>query len=102
MKWSDVMDLRWKDLKKVRNIDRHDVLERLGLEERTPVSDFFTGLGLLAVGVLVGAGLGILFAPKTGAEMRDHLSGTIRKRGGRAAQRFEQQLGTEPAGTRVS
>ncbi len=97
MTWNDVMDLRWKDLKKLRNIDRGDVLERLGLEERTPVGDFFTGLGLFAVGMLVGAGLGILFAPRPGAEMRDRLSETIRKRAPRAAQEFEQRLGGEPS-----
>jgi hypothetical protein len=39
------MDLRWKDLEKLRNIDRGDVLEQFGLQERTPVSDFFTRPG---------------------------------------------------------
>ncbi len=88
MSWKDVMDLRWKDLRKLRKIDRGDVLQRLGLEEHTPVSDFFTGLGLFAVGVAFGAGLGILFAPRTGAEMRGRLSDTIRKRVPRAAQDY--------------
>jgi len=95
MRWRDVMDLRWKDLKKLRNIDRGDVLERFGLQERTPVGDFFTRLGLFAVGVAVGAGLGIMFAPRTGAEMRDRLSETIRKRAPRASQAFEQRMGME-------
>lgn len=99
MTWSDVSDLRWKDVKKaVKGMDRDDVLHRLGLEQHTPTSDFFTGLGLFAVGVLVGAGLGVMFAPKPGAEMRNRLSETIRSRGGRAGEELSQRLGgTESA-----
>lgn len=99
MRWSDVSDLRWKDVRRaVKGMDREDVLHRLGLEEHTPTSDFFTGLGLFAVGVLVGAGLGVMFAPKPGAEMRNRLSETIRSRGGRAGEELPQRLGgTESA-----
>lgn len=92
MNWSKLADVRWKDLKKM---DREDVLNRLGLEEHTPTGDFFTGLGLFAVGMLVGAGLGIMFAPKTGAEMRSQLSDTIRSRGGQMADDMSQHLGME-------
>ncbi len=102
MKWSDVADMRWKDLKK---LDRDDVLHRLGLEEHTPTSDFLTGLGLFAVGMLVGAGLGIMFAPKPGAEMRNQLSETLRNRGGRMTEEMEHRLGMEGSnspGTSIS
>jgi hypothetical protein len=88
MKWSDLSDLRWKDLKK---LDRDEVLHRLGLEEHTPTSDFLTGLGLFAVGMLVGAGLGVMFAPKPGAEMRTRLSETLRNR---AARHEEDEMGS--------
>jgi hypothetical protein len=91
MTWSDLSDLRWKDLKKM---DREDVLHRLGLEEHTPTSDFFSGLGLFAVGLLVGAGLGVMFAPKPGAEMRNQLSETLRNRG-RATDDLGEHLGME-------
>ncbi|HYS80396.1 MAG TPA: YtxH domain-containing protein [Anaeromyxobacteraceae bacterium] len=87
MKWSDVSDLSWRDLKKtLKGMDREDVLHRLGLEEHTPTSDFFSGLGLFAVGVLIGAGLGIMFAPKPGAEIRSQLGGTIKHRTGRGEE----------------
>jgi hypothetical protein len=103
MKWSDVTDLkdlRWKDL---RRMDRDDMLHRLGLAEHTPTSDFFTSLGLFAVGVLVGAGLGIMFAPKPGAEMRSSLGETIRRRGGRMAEEMSERTGMETGiGSRIS
>ncbi len=101
MKWSDLSDVRWKDL---RRMDRDDLLHRLGLEEHTPTSDFLGGLGLFALGLLVGAGLGIMFAPKPGSEMRNQLSETIRSRGGRAMDEMGNQLGMEsssPSGSRM-
>jgi hypothetical protein len=100
MKWSDVTDLRWKDLKK---INRADLLDRVGLRESTPASDFFTGLGLFAVGMAVGAGLGVLFAPKPGAETREKLTGSLRSRAGQVREDFERKTNdiTSP-GTRVS
>jgi hypothetical protein len=88
--------MKWSDVKKLRNFDRGDVLERFGLRERTPVSDFFTGFGLFAVGMAVGAGLGMLFAPRTGVETRGRLSETIRKRVPRATHELEQPVALEP------
>ena len=93
MKWSDLADLRWRDLRKM---DRDDALRRIGLARNTPMTDFFGGLGLFAVGVLVGAGLGIIFAPKPGAETRSQLSDRLR-RGGRKAEEYAQRPETEAA-----
>ncbi|HEX9051463.1 MAG TPA: YtxH domain-containing protein [Anaeromyxobacter sp.] len=93
------MDMTWKA---VRNaMDREALLKRMGLEERTPAGDFFTGLGLFAVGVLVGAGLGLMFAPKRGEEMRATLEEAWRNRG-RGEPDYQRDLGAEtsvsPAG----
>ncbi len=93
MRWSDLAGLRWKDLRKM---DRQDALRRLGLERRAPIADFLSGLGLFAVGVLVGAGLGVTFAPRPGAEMRSRLGDRLR-RGGRKEEDFGRQLGAEAA-----
>ncbi len=86
MNWMDLADVRWKDVKK---LDRNDILNRMGLEEHDPSSDMLTGLGLFAVGLLVGAGLGLIFAPTTGTEMRTQLTDTLRKTASKAG------LGTE-------
>lgn len=88
------MDMTWKA---VRNaLDREALLKRVGLEERTPAGDFFTGLGLFAVGVLVGAGLGLMFAPKRGEEMRAKLEEAWRNRGRREPD-YQRDLGAESA-----
>jgi hypothetical protein len=89
------MAMTWKAMRNA--IDRDDLLERIGLERRTPAGDFFTGLGLFAVGVLVGAGLGLMFAPKRGDEMRSALNEAWRNRG-RREQDFQRDLGIEGGG----
>jgi len=44
---------------------------------------FFTGL---FAGAVIGAGLGLWFAPKTGAEMREQITGTARDVGQRVGK----------------
>jgi hypothetical protein len=100
MKWSDVTDLRWKDLRKLSRVDRDGVLHRLGLEQHTPQSDFFASLGVFAVGVLVGAGLGLMFAPRPGTEIRSQLGQRIKNRG-RAPEDDLQQGPSADSGTAV-
>ena len=70
------------------------LLARVGLEERSPGGDFFTGLGLFSIGVLVGAGLGIMFAPKRGEEMRSALNEAWKGRG-RGGPDYQKDLGGE-------
>jgi hypothetical protein len=86
------MTMTWNGMRKM--IDRDVLLDRLGLERTTPTGDFFTGLGLFAIGVLVGAGLGLMFAPKRGDEMRSALNDAWRNRS-RRAQDFQRDLGVE-------
>jgi hypothetical protein len=86
------LDWNWKRMR--RSFDRDELLDRLGLERSSPGSDFAAGLGLFAMGVLVGAGLGLMFAPKRGDEMRSALNDAWRNRG-RKAQDFARDLGVE-------
>jgi hypothetical protein len=86
------MDWNWKTMRNY--LDREEMLKRLGLEERSPWGDAFTGFGLFAVGVLVGAGLGLMFAPKRGDEMRQ-LVGDAWKNRGRTGEDFERHMGVE-------
>ncbi len=86
------MEMSLKAMRKM--IDRDEILKRLGLEERTPAGDFFTGLGLFSVGMLAGAALGLLFAPRRGEEMRQAVGEAWRTRG-RSGEDFGEHLGAE-------
>jgi gas vesicle protein len=52
-------------------------------ENESSTGAFFTGL---FAGAIIGAGLGLWFAPKTGAQMREHISGSARDLGERASK----------------
>jgi hypothetical protein len=79
-----VKDLRkqgLKALKYLQDIDKDDVLEALGLEERS--SGWATALGtvgIFALGCLVGTGIGLAFAPKSGEEFRSELGERMRRK----------------------
>lgn len=85
--------MSWKGMR--RMLDRDALLRQVGLEQRSPGSDFFTGLGLFSVGVLVGAGLGLLFAPKRGEDMRALVTDAWRKRDASKLAEVGQQIGAE-------
>ncbi len=90
--WEDLADRaddRWRQLRKVK---KSDVLHRLGLDDYTPTSDVFTGASLFAVGLLVGAGLGLLFAPKPGAETRQRLGSALRERKNEMVDDLERRI----------
>ncbi len=87
------MDWNWRTMRKY--LDREEMLKRLGLEQRTPAGDAFTGLGLFAVGVLVGAGLGLMFAPKRGDEMRQLVGEAWKNRGRTGQEDFQRHMGVE-------
>jgi hypothetical protein len=62
------------DIKKLRDLDRDDLLNLIGLQTRRTTADWILPmLGIFGVGVLVGAGVGLLLAPKPGRELREDL-----------------------------
>jgi hypothetical protein len=55
----------------IRNIDKDHLLGLLGLEtKRSPSRRLLGMLGTFGAGVLVGAGVALLLAPKAGGELR--------------------------------
>jgi hypothetical protein len=77
----DIRKQGMKALKYLQDIDRDDVLEAIGLQERDSAwGTAFGTLGIFALGCLVGAGLGLAFAPKSGEEFRGELSEKMRKK----------------------
>jgi hypothetical protein len=86
------MDLSWKAMRKT--IDRDLLLDRLGLERQTPASDLAATLGVFSLGVLLGAALGLAFAPRRGEEIRTAVSEAWRNRGRREPD-YGRDLGAE-------
>ena len=55
-------------------MNREDILDTLGLQYKPATSEtVLPALAVFSAGILVGAGLGLLFAPKPGRELRDDL-----------------------------
>jgi hypothetical protein len=67
-------------LQDIKDMDRNDVLGLLGLEtKRTDASRLFGALGTFGIGLLVGAGVALLLAPKAGSELRQNLRAKLRR-----------------------
>ncbi len=65
-------------------------LAAMGLQPRRSTTDYILpALGLFGVGVLVGAGLGLMFAPKRGVELRGDISRSVRTVGAKLRRRRE-------------
>ncbi len=63
-----------KSLRNLKDIEKDDVLELMGLQSRRSAADYvLPTIGVFSLGLLVGAGLGLLLAPKSGRELRDDL-----------------------------
>jgi hypothetical protein len=92
--WNRTARMMRKELSKEINRDR--LLRRMGLAERSPAGDFFGGLGLFALGLAVGAGVGLLFAPRPGNEMRNVVGDTWRSRVHRSGQERDSDIHLGP------
>ncbi|PZR09855.1 MAG: hypothetical protein DI536_21205 [Archangium gephyra] len=71
----------WRKLQKhIPDVDKDDVLDLIGLESRRSTGDkLVPALAIFGAGVLVGAGLGLLFAQKPGKKLRGELRERINK-----------------------
>lgn len=75
-----------KNLKRLADVDKDDVLELVGLEERRSTGDkMVPALALFGAGVLVGVGLGLMLAPKPGRELRHDVKQKLQKGQGASA-----------------
>lgn len=65
-------------LKDLKNISRNDILAALGLTRNAPSPAaepaILPLLSMLGFGALLGFGIGLLVAPKSGAQLRQQLS----------------------------
>lgn len=60
---------------KLKGMDKDDFLGLLGLEtKRSTAENMVPALALFGVGILVGAGIGLLVAPRPGRELRGDIA----------------------------
>ena len=68
------------NFKELRKMDRDDILEMIGLQRKTSTGSYLaSALTTFGVGILVGAGIGLLLAPKSGRELRENLRDRLRR-----------------------
>lgn len=66
-------------LKNLKQFDIDTLLNLLGLETRPTTTSWIAGtLGTFGIGLLAGAGLGLILAPKFGRELRDNIRNRMR------------------------
>jgi hypothetical protein len=77
------------------NISKEDILAMLGLQrESTTTERWLERISSFGVGLLVGAGVSLLLAPKSGQELRQDLADRFR---GLKCDRDEEAVGNKSA-----
>ena len=62
---------------------KEDIASAIGLEARASTTgDMLTAFGIFGTGMILGAGLALLFAPKTGHEIRHDIAEKVGEIGG--------------------
>jgi YtxH-like protein len=80
-------------LNDIRNLSKDDVLAALGLQSRTSaLSSVFGSIGLIGLGMIIGAGAALMMAPKSGRELREDLSTRLNGTTRRVADRVREEL----------
>ena len=71
----------WRQLRRnLPDVDKDDLLEMIGLESRRSTTEkMMPSIALFGAGVLLGVGLGLMLAPKPGAELRHDLRDRLGK-----------------------
>ena len=66
-------------LRDITDLDKEDILGALGLQTKGSTAGWIFGtLGLFGLGMVIGAGVALMVAPKPGSELRRDLEGRLR------------------------
>ena len=66
-------------IKDIRDLSKDDILAALGLATKPSTTQRMLGtMGTFGVGLLVGAGVALLLAPKSGEDLREDIGQRIR------------------------
>jgi hypothetical protein len=73
------------------NLSRDQMAEALGLHRQHTTGDMIVpAMAIFGAGLLVGAGLGLLLAPKSGAELRQEISDGVGDLKGKGTDLLEE------------
>jgi hypothetical protein len=90
------MTMKLQDLK---DMDKDDFLALIGLQSKRSFSnELLSGLGTFGIGLLVGAGVALLLAPKPGRDLRQDIRAKM-QRGKADGESRSQNVPGETAGT---
>ena len=79
-------------MKNIIGYDMADVLALAGLARKpTTFEAVLPAIGLIAAGVVIGAGLGLFFAPESGRLLRDDVSRNVNSRVGQLRERVTEK-----------
>ena len=82
------------NLKDLKSMDKEDLLGMLGLESKTSTSAWLAGtLGTFGIGMLVGAGIALMLAPKPGRELREDIRDRLRRAPNDASEAISSAVG---------
>jgi gas vesicle protein len=66
-------------LRDLTDIEKDDILGALGLQSKSSTTSWVLGtLGLFGLGMVIGAGVALMLAPKPGSELRRDIEGRIK------------------------
>jgi len=66
-------------LRDLTDMDKEDILGALGLQAKSSTTSWVLGtLGLFGLGMVIGAGVALMVAPKPGSELRRDLEDRIK------------------------
>ncbi len=89
--------MKWQD---VKDMDKDDFLGLLGLQSKRTFTDEILGtLGTFGIGLLVGAGVALLLAPKPGRDLRQDLRSKVRKGKADSEDKGHDRARLDDAGT---
>ena len=86
-------------MKDLRNFDKDQLLELLGLEERpSSAAKLASALAFVGLGAIIGAGVSLFLTPFSGRELRESMGKKLRNGATRASDIAEQTLGESASG----
>ncbi|MEA2626383.1 MAG: hypothetical protein QOD06_2428 [Candidatus Binatota bacterium] len=73
---------------------RDEISSLMGLAPQRDSETVASAVGVFAIGILVGAGLALLFAPKPGQELRDQIGERVNELRDRVGGEKDRMAGT--------